>query len=48
MKRVAILVDGKAIPAPIMEGPVEERNVNITGAITQSDVERIGVAFARR
>ena len=48
MKRVAILVDGKAILAPTMEGPVQERAVNITGAITESDAERIALAFARR
>jgi hypothetical protein len=48
MKRLAILVDGKAILAPYMEGPVEERTVNMTGAITEHDAERIALAFARR
>lgn len=48
MKRVAILVDGKAILAPVMQGPVADRTLTITGAITAQEAERIALAFSRK
>jgi preprotein translocase subunit SecD len=48
MKRLAILVDGKALLAPVIEGPIDTREVMITGALTEAETERIALAFARK
>ena len=47
-KRLAILVDGKVLVAPVIEGPVKEARVHLTGALEDADVQRIVLAFERR